>query len=467
MNPANDPAASPCYFDVTDIVRYARGNTRVSGIQRVQLNLIGDLVHKHGGQLIRCTFEHPDTREMFEFDPSPLFEDAEYDAEVLLRRLGLNRGGRLFPSQAAIRSYLRKYSDDKPRRTAVKTGIYLAALLWPARLARMGLRRPTAAELALRPLPMQRCERLPPDAHMVYLGTTWSQPEVTAFGHRQASEVVQLIHDLIPQTHPQFVSRHLTNDFKQWLADTVRTTRRFMCVSRYVAGELRRYVEGRADIEIQPVALAHEFKGFARFDPVPLEPGAVARAASAPYVLCVGTMEGRKNGIVLLNAWRRLAPLLAERLPKLVFAGKPGWLIQEFRATLATEPLAGRVEIVDSPTDRELAYLYQHCLFTVFPSLCEGWGLPVGEAAWFGKYCICSNATSLPEVCSSLNDYFDPNDVDALCTLLQRAITDPAYVRQKEQAIVHSPMRRWSDVADDIYAFVSRGPAARAGTAAS
>ena len=57
------------------------------------------------------------------------------------------------------------------------------------------------------------------------------------------------------------------------------------------------------------------------------------------------------------------------------------------------------MRIVDSPSDRELAYLYQRCLFAAYPSLYEGWGLPVGEAAWFGKYVISSNATSLPEVC--------------------------------------------------------------------
>jgi glycosyltransferase involved in cell wall biosynthesis len=379
----------------------------------VQLNLIGDLVHKHGGRRIRCTFEHPKTRQMIEFDPAPLFADDEFDAEMLLRRLGLNSGGALFPSQASVRSYLRRYSDNKRKRTVVKAGIYLAAVFWPSRLARMGLRRPSATELALQPLPMQRCERLPPNTCMVYLGMTWSQPEVTAFGHRHAADVVQLIHDLIPHTHPQFVSRHLTNDFRQWLADTVRSTHRFMCVSRFVAGELRGYIGERDNVEIQPVALAHEFKGFTRFDPVPPAQGEAADAARAPYVLCVGTMEGRKNGTVLLNAWRRLAPVLADRLPRLVFAGKPGWLIQEFRATLSTEPaFADRIEIVDSPTDRELAYLYQRCLFTVFPSLCEGWGLPVGEAAWFGKYCICSNATSLPEVCRPLNDYFDPTDLE-------------------------------------------------------
>jgi glycosyltransferase involved in cell wall biosynthesis len=86
--------------------------------------------------------------------------------------------------------------------------------------------------------------------------------------------------------------------------------------------------------------------------------------------------------------------------------------------------------------------------------------LPVGEAAWFGKYVISSNATSLPEVCGALIDYVDPCDLSALCNALERAISEPDYVRRKEQAIAQAPMRRWSDVAEDIFACISQPSAA-------
>ena len=106
-----------------------------------------------------------------------------------------------------------------------------------------------------------------------------------------------------------------------------------------------------------------------------LEGGEALAAADAPFVLCVGTLEVRKNGAALLQAWRQLAPRLGDRLPRLVFAGRQGWRIQEFKTALAKHPeLARRVRIVDSPSDRELAYLYQHCLFAAYPSLYEGWG---------------------------------------------------------------------------------------------
>src|SRR5262245_20689277 len=137
------PAAAPvCYFDVTDIVHYAAANARVSGIQRVQLNLIGHLVRRHGGAAVRCTFEHPRRKVMVEFDPTSLFETDEFDSEMLLRRVGLAGNSHLFPSKTTMRRYLRPYDKQKLRRMTAKANIMLSALLFPRRLATMGLRRP-------------------------------------------------------------------------------------------------------------------------------------------------------------------------------------------------------------------------------------------------------------------------------------------------------------------------------------
>jgi len=456
------PAAAPvCYFDVTDIVHYAAANARVSGIQRVQLNLIGHLVRRHGGEAVRCTFDHPRRKVIVEFDPSSLFETDELDSEMLLRRVGLAGRSRVFPSKTMMRRYLRPYSKRKFRRMAVKAGILLSALLWPQRLAPMGLRRPTARELAVVPVTLHPVAQLPREARFVCLGAPWSHPRVIAFGREHAGRggtVVQLIYDLIPLLRPEFVSRAMADNFGRWLDDIVHHVRHFVCISRWTQASMREFVGARDGVRIDAVAMAHEFDGFARFAPVAPERGAAREAASEPFVLCVGTLEDRKNGVALLRAWQRLAPVLGTRLPRLVFAGQRGWSIQSFMAVLEGDPdLAKRVRLVDAPSDRELAFLYQRCLFTAFPSLSEGWGLPVGEAAWFGKFTLSSNATSLPEVCGPLVDYFDPAALDELCAALQRALADPGYVRAKEQAIVHSALRRWADVADDLWSLVT-GP---------
>ncbi|HEY6353371.1 MAG TPA: hypothetical protein VIY30_02680, partial [Burkholderiaceae bacterium] len=269
-------AAPVCYFDVTDIVHYAMGNARVSGIQRVQLNLIGHLVRHLGGDAVRCTFEHPHRKEMFEFDPTTLFERDEFNAVLLLRRLGLSGTSRIFPSKASMRSYLRPYNSNKLKRAAVKTDILVSALLFPRRLAAMGLRRPSAAELAVVPVSLRPIDRLPVQARLVFLGATWSLPRTTAFGREHAAQggiVVQLVYDLIPQVHPEYFSRSLAEDFNRWLSEVVRYTRQFICISQWTAADLRRFVGARDDIRIQAVAMAHEFDGYARFEAVTLEGG--------------------------------------------------------------------------------------------------------------------------------------------------------------------------------------------------
>ena len=92
-------------------------------------------------------------------------------------------------------------------------------------------------------------------------------------------------------------------------------------------------------------------------------------------------------------------------------------------------------------TDDDLAELYKQCLFSVTPSLIEGWGLPAGKAAWFGKFSIVSLSSSLPEVCGNLVDYIEPNNIDEWSQAIKRAILDDKYRQQREKIIAQSPLR--------------------------
>lgn len=90
---------------------------------------------------------------------------------------------------------------------------------------------------------------------------------------------------------------------------------------------------------------------------------------------------------------------------------------------------------LQSVTDDELAWYYKNCAFSIYPSMYEGWGLPVAESLSIGKYCIASGATSIPEIGGDLVDYFDPIDYPACYRLVHRAVTDPHYVRLREEQI--------------------------------
>ena len=105
------------------------------------------------------------------------------------------------------------------------------------------------------------------------------------------------------------------------------------------------------------------------------------------------------------------------------------------------------VTIIPRATDADLAALYQKCLFFVYPSLAEGWGLPVGEAAWFGKYSVVSSSSSLPEVCGDLVDYVDPNNINECTQSIKRAVSDSEYRKHHEKNIVAASLRSWKDVA--------------------
>ena len=117
-----------------------------------------------------------------------------------------------------------------------------------------------------------------------------------------------------------------------------------------------------------------------------------------------------------------------------------------------TGSLFGYIRIVERPSDCELAFLFANCLFSVFPSYKEGWGLPVGEGLWFGRPVVCSNISSMPEVGGAFVEYVDPTSADSIENGISKLITDVQYREQRAEEIKCARLRTWSDVADDLWA---------------
>ena len=442
------------YFDVTDIIHYADNNSRVSGIQRVQARLIGSLVKRVGSERIRGIFWHPARNEMVEFDPSKVFDESEFDTGRFLARLGLWKGG-LFPAKHDVRRYLQPYNSQKIKRGLLKAWVYISAIFFRSQLRRMGMdpRTDLLREPKQNSVPLKKLQ--PGDAY-VFLGANWSHPEILEFGRKHSDSggvVMQMIYDLIPYLAPDYCA-NLGNRFESFLNLTPTYANRFACISDWTKSE---YVDFLASSgltrPVVTVPLAHEFDGFARNQDVTSADSRQALAlAHQDFVVCVGTIERRKNGANLLKAWGELIKKRgADRVPTLVFAGKMGWKSSEFAAILdASSDLQDKVLVFSTPSDRDLAYLYCKCRFSIYPSKYEGWGLPVGESAWFGRYVIASNATSLPEVCGNLIDYINPDDVIDIVAKIEYALDNPEHVSQKETALKAAKLRTWDDVADQL-----------------
>jgi glycosyltransferase involved in cell wall biosynthesis len=105
-------------------------------------------------------------------------------------------------------------------------------------------------------------------------------------------------------------------------------------------------------------------------------------------------------------------------------------------------------------SDAELQQAYRSCLFTVFPSLSEGWGLPIAESLAHGKFCVASDRTSIPEVGGDLIDYFDPSDDDDAVAKIERPLLDPGYLTAREARVrAEYRPRTWTDC---VHALISK-----------
>lgn len=448
------------YFDITDIVEYARVYNHVSGIQRVQIRIIAALAKRHGGQRIICSYWNRVTDSYCQVAGDGVFTDSEFNSNELLVKLRASTTHWLV-DKGDVKKALSKYNGQKQYRALKKAELYLTALLWPAGLMRFGI-KPKQSLNHIRPLDVQPLSDIPANEALVFLGSNWNTPELLEIGkrHRQAGgQVVQMIYDLIPHTSPQYFTQGLVNAFNQFLESTPKYVSSFTCISEWTASDLRQFVQqvpGYAP-SVHTVPLAHEFAGFTRNQTgiQPTDPSLTEVVARRPYVLCVGTVEIRKNGMALLHAWQRLIAELGEQTPQLVFGGKYGWKIDEFKELLKRDSkLAQYVTVLPGPSDKDLAYLYEHCTFNIYPSFYEGWGLPVGEAAWFGRLSVASSTTSLPEVCGDLVDYVDPHNIQAISDKVKDLVLNPEIVKQKEQRIREAPLRDWLTVANDFYDFV-------------
>jgi glycosyltransferase involved in cell wall biosynthesis len=158
------------------------------------------------------------------------------------------------------------------------------------------------------------------------------------------------------------------------------------------------------------------------------------------YVLFVSTIEARKNHALLFRVWRRmLDEMPPAEVPTLVFAGRVGWLVEDLMKQLDNTGFLNRkISIVQDVTDADLTNLYRGCLFTLFPSLYEGWGLPVTESLALGKPCIAARNTSIPEAGGSLVRYFDPDCVSDAYAVIRATIEDRKGLRDWQAEITQS-----------------------------
>jgi len=283
---------------------------------------------------------------------------------------------------------------------------------------------------------------------VVSLGAGWGIPNYMKYfaeaKRRYGVKFAIMVHDLIPMKYESFVEPHHTAQFRDWLRDAIPVADVVFTNSKHTRTALIEFA-AESGWRLPHVVALEMGSGFGDR----LTAGEQAMVSlPARYVLFVSTIEVRKNHRLLIRVWQRLLERHGANLvPNLVFVGKVGWLVDDLLADLeASGYLNGKVILLRSLSDAELQQAYRSCLFTVFPSLCEGWGLPIAESLAHGKFCVASNHTSIPEAGGNLVDYFDPVDEDDALAKIERPLIDPGYLAAREaQLRAEYRPRTWTD----------------------
>ncbi len=267
------------------------------------------------------------------------------------------------------------------------------------------------------------------------------------YGRNMGLKIAVIFHDAIAYEYPEYVSRTIQQNHEGYMRASAEADL-VLAVSDYSAEAFRRFVKEKELISpaILACRLADEFLGRSRWGKYdPLETGPI-------HILCVATLEPRKNHLRLLKACAELEKRNFPRDWKLTLVGYPYQGAEEIREAVESAVQANsRIEWRRHVGDEELEQLYRSCHFSIFPSVVEGFGLPLVESLWNSRPCICSHQGSMGELaklggCLTV----DVESVESIANGLDQMIRDePLRLKLAEEAI-RRRFRTWREYADEI-----------------
>lgn len=248
---------------------------------------------------------------------------------------------------------------------------------------------------------------------------------------RKGVKFVPLVHDLIPVAYPEYASPEGAKRHSQRIEAFVGLADGIIANSSATAQDISFFLtqgSSRPDIVTAPL-------GIDRSTPDPNFPTPLAA-----YFVCIGTIEPRKNHLLLLNTWRVLAERLGSDTPKLILIGRRGWENENVLDMLERcQTLTGVVREYTNLPDNAVARLLQGARALLFPSFTEGYGLPLAEALALGVPAICSDLPALREVGGDVPEYLDPLDGLGWRRLILNFLEEDSPVREAQMR----RLQRW------------------------
>ena len=281
--------------------------------------------------------------------------------------------------------------------------------------------------------------------------------QLVDYVHRQGWRLAAILHDAIPVQHPEYVPPHLPGEHARYMRALSRADL-ILPNSEYTAGGWREFL-GRENLPSPPTkvcTLACDFPGVPRSRALPA-PRTPSRDQPV-RLLCVSTLEPRKNHRALFAAF----DLAVARRPDLPLAldlvGAPYVdahdIADAARAFAARHP--GRVQWHERTEQATLQRLYAGCDFTVYPSLLEGFGIPVIESLWFARPCLCASFGVMAENAEGGGCLTtDTRDPQALADAILRLASSPELRCRLAREAATRHLKTWCEYAGEILAALS------------
>ncbi|HHT0592280.1 TPA: glycosyltransferase family 4 protein [Legionella anisa] len=259
-----------------------------------------------------------------------------------------------------------------------------------------------------------------------------------------------MVHDLIPLKYPEYCPPKRPKKFLA-MVDHVVT---------YAHGIL---TNSRSTLEELHVFTSSQYKLLPPAEVVLLGSNTLLHSStvmkkqplSQPYFVILGTIEPRKNHLLLLQVWRRLAERMKEKTPRLVIIGKRGWELENIVDFLERCDILRELVIECFVDDSEVVNYLTHAQALLFPTFAEGYGLPLAEALSLKVPVIASDLPVFKEIAADIPEYIDPLDGLSWLAMIE-AYTDNNSVQRVSQLkrLSHYSLPTWTDHFTKVDAFM-------------
>jgi len=251
---------------------------------------------------------------------------------------------------------------------------------------------------------------------------------------RKVCRYVVTIHDLVPLFFPELVPHKHLLFFKLFMKRVAHIADIIITDSEHSKHDIIQYLHV-AEEKVRVVYLGYEARQKAPFDPQAFQNMLGRYGIRQPYLLFVGVIEPKKNLERLVDAFvlLRRENEFGKDL-QLVIAGGKGWFYEQLYHKVQELKLDQQIVFTEFFPEEELALLYRGAELFVFPSIYEGFGLPVVEAMSFGVPVVTSNVSSLPEIAGNAGILVDPYEPAAICQGIVDVLADEGKKEEMRQA---------------------------------